>query len=101
MKPLPFSMYYTLERENLEGEDGEWFDLLIEYDITPAVPARISGPPEDCYPEEGAELREFRILLDEETFTVTAAEREEIMSYVEENHVDEDPREYEPECEYD
>jgi len=30
--------------------------LEVEYDATPFVPGYISGPPENCYPDEGGEI---------------------------------------------
>ena len=39
-------------------------DLEIEYDGTPFVPARIYGPPEDCYPAEGGEATINAVYLD-------------------------------------
>lgn len=34
----------------LSYEDWEY---EVEYEVEPYVPARVSGPPEDCYPAEG------------------------------------------------
>lgn len=31
-------------------------EIGIEYTQTPFIPARISGPPEDCYPAEGGDV---------------------------------------------
>lgn len=28
----------------------------VKYSKTPLIPAKISGPPEDCYPAEGGEI---------------------------------------------
>jgi hypothetical protein len=44
---------YTLELE-----------FEIEADVSPVVPARLCGPPEACYPEEGGEvdIREVRLI---------------------------------------
>ena len=38
--------------------DYSWFGLtlVISAKATPGHPAYISGPPEDCYPEEGPEI---------------------------------------------
>jgi len=33
--------------------DDEEIELVIEGDIEPYVPAKLSGPPENCYPAEG------------------------------------------------
>ena len=55
---------YTLERATLDDkgnpildEDGckvyREVDLTITGDVEPFIPAKISGPPEDCYPAEG------------------------------------------------
>ena len=44
-------MQYTLDA----GELGE-ISLDVDYDYTPYQRGRISGPPEDCYPDEPAEI---------------------------------------------
>lgn len=31
-------------------------DLVVAYDETPYIPARLWGPPDDCYPAEGGEI---------------------------------------------
>jgi len=36
----------------IHGYDVEVFVISV----TPLIPAKISGPPEDCYPEEGGEI---------------------------------------------
>lgn len=38
------------------NEDGSETLVTVEFTQTPFIPARISGPPEDCYPAEGGEV---------------------------------------------
>lgn len=39
-------------------------ELDVLFDASPYVPARISGPPEDCYPEEGGEVALTEVYLE-------------------------------------
>lgn len=41
---------YTCKKEGCEHK----FELDIYY--TPIIPAQVSGPPENCYPEEGGDF---------------------------------------------
>lgn len=48
---------------------GEDFVVTIDYRITsPGYPAKLSGPPEDCYPAEGPEFEVESITLAREVF---------------------------------
>ncbi len=40
-------------------------DLTVHFFATKPVPARVYGPPEDCYPAEGGEIELDTIYLDE------------------------------------
>ena len=40
-------------------------DLTVNFFATKPVPARLYGPPEDCYPAEGGEIELDTIYLDE------------------------------------
>lgn len=45
--------------------NGFIFEILVLH-YTPIIPAKLSGPPEDCYPEEGGELEWEAATGDEE-----------------------------------
>jgi len=45
------------------GVLGE-IDLQVEYNYSPMVPGRYSGPPEDCYPDEPPEVEILRVRCD-------------------------------------
>ena len=40
-------------------------EFEVEFSSTPYVPARISGPPENCYPDEGGEVEIESICIGE------------------------------------
>jgi hypothetical protein len=42
-----------------------WADCTVEvgYTVSRYYPARISGPPEDCYPAEGGEIEDWEVKL--------------------------------------
>lgn len=42
---------HSIDWQFQRGDDT--LEVIIHYDIEPYVPAKISGPPEDCYPAEG------------------------------------------------
>lgn len=49
----------------------------IEYTYTPRIPGRYSGPPEDCYPDEGEELEVTKVVIGNcDMTTLLAAELE-------------------------
>lgn len=39
------------------------YDFEVEFEATPYEPARISGPPEYCYPAEGGDVDIISIIL--------------------------------------
>ena len=39
------------------------YDFEVEFEATPYEPARISGPPEHCYPAEGGDVDIISIIL--------------------------------------
>lgn len=49
-------------------------DLVVDFDGTEFVPAKISGPPEDCYPAEGGEADINAVYLDGTEVTQLLAE---------------------------
>lgn len=59
----------------------EGVELTIHFYATPITPAYISGPPEDCYPEEGGEVEITEIFID--TWEVTALLSEGVVSDLE------------------
>ena len=52
----PFEKDVTLE--NQRGEDCE---MLIKCTVAPGCEAKLSGPPEDCYPAEPPEVDDLRL----------------------------------------
>lgn len=85
-----------------EGSD-EPLEVVIRYDIEPYVPAKISGPPEDCYPAEGGwvtDLFAFKPGTDE-VVELTAAERDEVTEWIERNHDHDEDRYGDPDAAYD
>ena len=55
---------------DIENEDGDVLATVkVEALFSGYVPAFTSGRPEDCYPEEGGELEELAILLDNKDIT--------------------------------
>ena len=65
--------------------DGNEIDLTIEYDAF-YQPARVSGPPEDCYPEESAcDITDVTFDLDPDC-TVT---EEQVVAYLDTPRINE------------
>jgi len=60
MTTVTFLYHHEIARGEHKGERT----LEFEFDVAPVTPAKISGPPEDCYPEEGGEceLQDVRCL---------------------------------------
>lgn len=51
------------------GDDEIEFN--VEFDASPYVPAKISGPPERCYPAEGGEVEICDVYVDGESVIAT------------------------------
>lgn len=47
-----------------DGPNGEEIEHEVEVrgTVTPFVPAKISGPPENCYPAEGGEVEDIEVV---------------------------------------
>lgn len=81
----------------------ETLEVVIRYDIEPYVPAKISGPPEDCYPAEGGcvtDLFAFKPGTDE-VVELTKEERDEVTDWIEQNHDHDADRCGDPDAAYD
>lgn len=50
-----YTMTYFFEEGAIPGLPEGEHEVHLDIFATPYVPAKISGPPEDCYPEEGGE----------------------------------------------
>lgn len=74
------SLFYTLERGD------EQIDLEIQYAVARFYPARISGPPEYCYPAEGGEVTELHAYLDDQPFSLTDAEAAAVEGHIYQSH---------------
>ena len=83
--------------------DSTTLEVLVHYDIEPYVPARISGPPEDCYPAEGGCVTDLVALKPgtQEIIDLTAEEREEVAEWIERNHDHDADRYGDPDAAYD
>lgn len=68
----------TFEVERGEDETYKVLSLEITGHVSPYVPAKTWGPPENCYPAEGGEVEIESILLDGKVWDgeLTDAERE-------------------------
>lgn len=74
--------------------------FAAEVDYTPYVPARLSGPPENCYPEEGgyAEITDLRCGKDDASFLIGSDMADELNEAAYEAcvaHIDYQRQEYE------
>jgi hypothetical protein len=50
--------------------------VTITGDVTPIVPGRLYGRPEDCYPAEGGEVLNLVARMNGEAFELTSEEEE-------------------------
>lgn len=84
---LPHTIDWQLERVDADG-DGYLVDVQVHYDIEPYVPARIGGPPEDCYPAEGGYINEMAVVRPgtAEPVEITDSERDAITDWIEQHH---------------
>ena len=78
---------HSIDWQFSRGDDT--LEVVIRYDIEPYVPARISGPPEDCYPAEGGYISDIHVTVAGVTIDLTEDEMEQFQTYVT-DHADED-----------
>jgi hypothetical protein len=50
-----------------EDESIDPYEVEVDWDFTPEVPAKLFGLPEDCYPAEGGELNQCIVALPDGT----------------------------------
>ncbi len=56
----------TISRPIPNSEDEVEIEIAVFGDYEPFVPARVSGPPEDCYPSEGGYAQDVYAVFDDE-----------------------------------
>lgn len=56
------------------AEDVEEIEVDVSAHVTPYVPARTSGDPDDCYPAEGGDVEDLTATVDGKPFELTAEE---------------------------
>jgi len=84
----------------MRGED--LLDVVIHYDIEPYVPAKISGPPEDCYPAEGGCVTDMVAMKNgNELVELTPEEAKEVTDWIEQHHDHDEDRRGDPDAAYD
>ena len=72
-------------------------DFEAEVDFTPGIPGRFSGPPEKCYPDEGAEI-EFKTLTCEGNDALFLLESGSLCAEIEEAAIEAAEEKYEPDA---
>ena len=62
---LPWWMSFLGKMFQYPRWQATWMDYTveIEFSASPYIPARTSGPPENCYPAEGGGLEEYQVSL--------------------------------------
>ena len=94
---------WHFQRVDADG-DGRLVDIVVEYEIEPYVPGKLSGPPEDCYPAEGGcvtTMIAYRNDDAREVFELTGEETQEITDWIERNHDHDAGRYPDPDAAYD
>jgi hypothetical protein len=83
-------------------DDDSEVELEVEGYIEPLTPARISGPPEDCYPEEGgfAEISRVTVVDTGDAFETTKEQDEALSEALYEAWEDYDNDEYDYDDDY-
>ena len=100
-RSLPHSVDWEFQR--LVEEEGVMLNVEVHYDIEPYVPARISGPPEDCYPAEGGYVTDFVAFKPgtKETVELTPEEIKEVTNWIADDHDHDADRYGDPDAAYD
>ena len=75
-----FSKLWNLDDDN-ESE------VVVDYTMTPVIPAQTYGPAENCYPAEGGEveIQSVTIFGSDNTVTLTDAQETELVDYLQQN----------------
>jgi hypothetical protein len=96
------SVHWQFQRVDAEG-DGYIIEVDVRYDIEPYVPAKISGPPEDCYPAAGGYVTDMFAFKPgtDEIVELTADERKEVSDWIEQHHDHDADRYGDPDAAYD
>jgi hypothetical protein len=75
----------------VELADGNEVDVTVEYSYAPGSPGKTYGPPEDCYPPEGAEVEVLKVYLsdDKTEADISGSLSKETIEYLSERCVSE------------
>jgi len=60
-RPQTISSLFSRLVKDREGNEVE-VEYRVEANFTPGAPGKLSGPPEDCYPDEPSEIEYTRVL---------------------------------------
>ena len=76
-----------MDKRILKTHIGEHeLPVFVKYTYTPGRPAKLSGPMEDCYPEEGDEVDVYAVLIDHKsgiTYDIQGALAPYVDDYIE------------------